>query len=877
MRIHRIKLCNYRGVSQSEVTFPAQGVTIIEGDNEIGKTSLAEAIDLLLGERDDSSKHRVKAVKPVHRDVGAEAEMELSTGPYRFVYRKRWHKQRETVLDILEPTRSQLTGREAHDKVRAILDETLDETLWQAFRLKQGAKLEQAAFAGGSLGRALDKAAGGDTTGDREDDLWERITAERERYWTATGQVRADRTALASRVADAAAKVVALETTLRSLDDDVAAVDRLCDEAKVLSERQNAHKESEDELVARFEAIQNRRSDVTRLEGLRDTALARRDRMLGVSIARADLTQRVADTAAAVVEMESQVAGALPTRQQVMARLTALQQKFDALKAEIVTLEVAQRRAIDDRDFLRQQIEVAQLSERLERATDAERRRDEAEAILESSRVDDALVARIEAAGIEVARAEAAAATGAATITVEAIADVDLEIDGQMDPLRAGATRQLMVDGSTEVIVPGLLGVVVNAGAEAQALADRLAAARAALRATCDEGGVDDLAGARLAATQRNEATRALVETAKSINDDLRDLTFDALAQKVAHLTARIARYREERPTDSPVPSSHDVAEMVALESDAELQLRREELDRLEKDLTRARDDVQALDLGDASNRARLEQAQIAAAQELTALADARSVVSDEAIEAQLADAEATLSARVAELSEVQSQLAAQDPETVEELLSNARAVRARLAGELHDNDVTLHELRTKLSLLGEEGLATQLDGAKSELAHLTVTHEQLEARAAAAKLLFETFARRRSEAHHRYVAPFREGIEALGRLVFGSSLGVELADDLSIARRTLDGVTLDFAELSTGAKEQLGMISRLACASIVATDGGAPVIFDDALGWSDPRKLERMGAAISKAGRSCQIIVLTCTPGRYASVGDAEVVQLAS
>jgi uncharacterized protein YhaN len=72
-------------------------------------------------------------------------------------------------------------------------------------------------------------------------------------------------------------------------------------------------------------------------------------------------------------------------------------------------------------------------------------------------------------------------------------------------------------------------------------------------------------------------------------------------------------------------------------------------------------------------------------------------------------------------------------------------------------------------------------------------------------------------------------------------------------------------------------MISRLACASIVATDGGAPVIFDDALGWSDPRKLERMGAAISKAGRSCQIIVLTCTPGRYASVGDASVVQLAS
>jgi chromosome segregation ATPase len=129
------------------------------------------------------------------------------------------------------------------------------------------------------------------------------------------------------------------------------------------------------------------------------------------------------------------------------------------------------------------------------------------------------------------------------------------------------------------------------------------------------------------------------------------------------------------------VPSSHDAAEMVALESDAELQQRREELDRLEKDLSRAKDEVQTLDLGDASNRARLEQAQIAAAQEQRSLADARGVLSDEAIDTQLADAEATLSARAAELSEVQDQLAAQDPETVEELLRNARAVQGTAGG----------------------------------------------------------------------------------------------------------------------------------------------------------------------------------------------------
>jgi uncharacterized protein YhaN len=877
MRIHRIKLGNYRGVEHSEVTFPVQGVTIIEGDNEVGKTSLSEAIDLLLAERDDSSKQRVKSVKPAHRDAGAEVEIELSTGPYRFVYRKRWHRQRETVLEILEPRRAQFTGREAHDRVREILDETLDEALWDAFRLKQGTQLEQAAFAGGSLGRALDKAAGGDTTGDREDDLWERISAERERYWTATGQVKGDRATLSTQVSDAALRVVELESRLRSLDDDAAAVDRLRDEAKVLVAKKDAQEENEIALAGQFETIQSRRNDVTRLGGLRDAALATRDHMLGLSNVRADLRRRVADTASAVVELEAEIARALPAREEVVRRLTLAQQELDDVKTEVGQAELTQRRARADRDFLRQQIEVAQLSERLARMTEAEGRRGEAEAVLEASRVDDDLVARLEAAGIEVAKAEAAATTAAATITVRALGEVDLGIDGKIDGLAAGTELQLMVDGSTEILVPGLLRLVVDAGAEAQALADRLAAARVTFQAMCEEGGVHDLVEARRAASARNEAARTLVDTARSINDDLRDLTPDALAQKVANLTARLAQYRADRPAEPPVPLTHDAAERVALESEGELQRLREQLDRLEKELSRAKDAVQALALGHASDQARLHQAQIAATQEEEALSGARQVTTDEALDTQLADAEESLAARAAELSEIQGQLAAHDPDTVEELLRNARAVRTRLADELHDNEVRVRDLRTKLSLLGEEGLATQLDLAKSALAHLSVAHAQLEARATAAKLLFETFARRRAEAHHRYVAPFREGIESLGRLVFGSTLEVELADDLSISRRTLHGVTLNFADLSTGAKEQLGMISRLACASIVATDGGAPVIFDDALGWSDPRKLEGMGAAISKAGRSCQIIVLTCTPGRYASVGDATVVQLAS
>jgi hypothetical protein len=52
-------------------------------------------------------------------------------------------------------------------------------------------------------------------------------------------------------------------------------------------------------------------------------------------------------------------------------------------------------------------------------------------------------------------------------------------------------------------------------------------------------------------------------------------------------------------------------------------------------------------------------------------------------------------------------------------------------------------------------------------------------------------------------------------------------------------------------------------------------VLIDDALGYSDPARLEGLGAALSHAGRAGQVIVLTCMPDRYAGVGGAGVVRL--
>ena len=55
------------------------------------------------------------------------------------------------------------------------------------------------------------------------------------------------------------------------------------------------------------------------------------------------------------------------------------------------------------------------------------------------------------------------------------------------------------------------------------------------------------------------------------------------------------------------------------------------------------------------------------------------------------------------------------------------------------------------------------------------------------------------------------------------------------------------------------------------------PVVIDDALGFSDPDRLVKMGAVLNTVGDRGQVIVLTCTPGRYDGVADAEVIELSA
>ena len=171
MRLHSIRLINYRAISDATVDF-SSGVTIVEGPNEVGKSSIHQAITQLREDKDSSRKASVKDTQPVGSDVGPQVELHLSTGDYEVWYGKRWIKQPFTELSILKPVPEQLSGSEAHERFLAILDETVDVDLLDALDVAQGRSLDQASLAEikalhGALGEAGEVPADHDAFLDR--------------------------------------------------------------------------------------------------------------------------------------------------------------------------------------------------------------------------------------------------------------------------------------------------------------------------------------------------------------------------------------------------------------------------------------------------------------------------------------------------------------------------------------------------------------------------------------------------------------------------------------------------------------------------------------------------------------------------------------
>jgi energy-coupling factor transporter ATP-binding protein EcfA2 len=877
LRLLRLKLRNFRGIEEREIAFSPQGITLVTGPNEVGKSSFAEALDLLFDEVDSTRKQSVRDVKPAHRDEGSEIEAEVVVGAYAFTYAKRFHRSPYTSLRVTRPKLENHTGREAHERVLEILDACIDTDLWRALRVQQGRSIEQEAVGDSAgLATALDAAAGVSTEGDRERNLLEAAERERDRYFTPGGKEKVELRRSQEHADAAGAAARACEERLARLED---AVQRESELAAEIIAAQAADRESEEALRqadARNEALQRLREAALRAESTRDVALARERQTLGEWKQRSQLLARHTTAEGEFGELTLALEESGPA---LLAVRGELEHATGAETAARASFEEARRHEATrskDVEFHRGRVEHTSLTARFARIDTAEHALSLARGQLaELPKLSAAEVAAIRDAELVVETARARLEAEGPGVTLEAERDLSIELDGRSVHIAAGESVEHRLAEFLSLSIPGVGNFSVVAGAGAAERRKRLEEAETMLRGLCVEAGVSDHTGAVLAFESRRDAERRVREANSQLAEALGDANASSLRERAAKLAERIALYPNERDAELVLAHDLDAASMAleeasarattarAAHEDAESKLRsvRERASRLEESRrdTELRHSLSRETLDDVGGR----------------LASARHEASDDAL-AEACEASAT-AAREAELSSrgASEALAACEPERIEAELDGAVRARTGAAGKLASAREEQREVRGLIAGHGDEGLAEELEVLHARAQEAEREHMSLARRAAAAKLLFDTLSEEREAARAGYADPLRRHIEALGHALFGDGFGVTLDDDLQVVRRQHAGIDLAEKDLSTGAREQLAILQRLALALTVAEPEGMPVLLDDALGHADPDRRVAMARLLEEVGERCQIILLSCDPDRYRDLKNAHIVAL--
>jgi len=874
MKLHRVVLTNYRGITHREIEFPDRGVVVVSGANEIGKSSMIEALDLLLNSKDRSNKKDVKQVKPTHADVGAEITAEISTGPYRFIYHKRFHKRCETQLTVLAPRREQHTGDEAHERVLALLNETVDMDLWQAQRVLQAASTAAVDLSGcDALSRALDAAAGeAAALSGAEPLLIDRIDAEYLRYYTPTGRPTGEWTAAIKRLREADDEVARCAAAMATVDDAVRRHAALTDNlSRLAEERADAAKRLTEARVA-AEAVAALTQQLKQAEVLAAAA----DATHSASVAalterrrlRADIDERtaaIAELEAAAAETLDEVTTATEAQEAAEAAATEARAAVEACRARVD----AARRVVDrmsDRD------EANRLETRIAKLDAARRELDRLHRELAGIALTDDAMRAIETAAIAVERAAGRAELASAHIELVAIADVEVHVDGDSVAIEAGGTWAASVSSPTDIELPGLLRARVVPGTPASDSRAKLEATQDVLAAALVNARTADVAAARLL----DERRRELIASREKLNATSEALIGD---DTVDELRTRLAELRDGKPAE-PVSWDTGAGDPAAARADVDAAVAAHKQAVADCETHRKIAEAAAKRLGERTTRANVAREKLAAAQtELTAAGERltlqRSTATDDEL-AVKAEADGEEARRATGLvAELGAELARSAPDTVTATLNDA-VRRADSLNSRHDEaSEALREVTAQLKVYGTEGRKGRLDAAQTEREHAEAEYLRMHRRARAAQLLRSVMARHRDATRLRYVDPFRNQVERLGRIVFGDSFEVEIDSALRICSRTLAGRTVPYESLSGGAKEQMGIVARLAGAVLVAKEDSVPVVIDDALGFTDPERLTKMGAVFDAVGGDGQVIVLTCSPERYASVRGAHHIEL--
>ena len=295
LKVHSLRVKNFAGIHEATLELQDNGVTVIYGPNEAGKSTMLKAFELLLSDTlVRSTKADVKRHYPRDRDENPTVSADLTVGSYRLTMEKTYKAgSGSAVLKIVEPKPDTLTGRDAENRFQEILNAETDRTLIQALTIHQGESLDEfAALDVTSLANVMSECDGcdaeaGDGAGEgsaatvvnlatnnaHTAGLLKAIEAEYSRYWTSTGRVlgTSDFRKKKDAVEDARQQLADAETTYREAQTFIDKLDQLEAEQGRIAEQLPEAREAVGRREQEFRAAE---SVASKLQQLKDKVTA---------------------------------------------------------------------------------------------------------------------------------------------------------------------------------------------------------------------------------------------------------------------------------------------------------------------------------------------------------------------------------------------------------------------------------------------------------------------------------------------------------------------------------------------------------------------------------------------------------------------------
>ena len=861
------------------------GLNLVVGPNEMGKSTLLDALRAVLFEKYSSRAQPILSLRNARNEAAPVVELafELDDGPYRIT--KRF--VRKPYARLACPDGRSLEGDVAEDKLRGLLDfhepgktgakpETLG--MWNVLWVQQGQSfgaLDLPDSARSSLHSALESEVG-TVLGGRRGQLLPAVIERQlgELVTTAQGRPRGAYKDLIERVEALGQELDGLRARRRDLTQTLADLEGAEDSLRRLAagERDRADQEELDqarerharlaELEARIEAAGVERELGAHALAEAERAAAERERL------RTDVKTEEA-------ALQTADRGLLAARERDQeARSTV-----DGLRTEVRRTEAGARdaeEAVSRRRRVLGTVErharLCELEQRHGKAQAADGRWREAEqaaaAILLNDHAIEAIRKASQACDANRSRLDAVATRVVFDMDAAGMSGIDVDDE----PLTAERRSVQSVEPVT-ITIPDRGRITVEpAASDRDQLLRRQRDAEAELRALLEQAGAQSVTDAedqytrRQKLVQQAQLARQEAEVHAPATDD-HEAGAQALAAHVEGLRQVVQREMteldvQELPARQEAEDALRSAERQADEARSARDTARAALRGPEERLGELQREIGTLQGGRTETTRRLEKLQAEVAQ-------AEAARPDESLQADIRKARATLAEREAAIAGLEVR---RGDETVPQLDARIgrleRAIQDR-RGKRADLKERIAGLKSRVEAAEGAGLDEAIEQQARELELAEEERSRQDREVEVLKLLLSTLRSAERKAKEQYLSPVLKRVRPYLQILFPGA-DIRIDENLHI-----DGVVREagyeeaFGHLSMGTQEQIAVLVRLAFAEMLVEQGHpATVVLDDALVFSDDRRMGRIFDILNMAAGNVQVIVFTCREQLFEGLG---------